>query len=56
MELSALESVPDFARLSKGMRSDLGAALRLYREWQAEPERRGNVVKTTIADTEAIAA
>jgi DNA (cytosine-5)-methyltransferase 1 len=56
LELSALESTAAFVALSKGMRSDLRAALRIYREWQVEPKRRRNVVKTTIADTEAIAA
>jgi DNA (cytosine-5)-methyltransferase 1 len=53
MELSALESIPDFARLSKGMRSDLRAALRIYREWQSEPKRQRKPKEAAIADVMA---
>lgn len=42
LELAALEAVKAFASLPAGTRSDLRAALRLYREWKAEPRGRRN--------------
>lgn len=56
IELSALESIADFARLSKGMRSDLRAALRLYREWQAEIAWERKARRSIPCDVDAIAA
>jgi DNA (cytosine-5)-methyltransferase 1 len=56
LELSALESVPDFARLSKGVRSDLRAALRLYREWQGETARRTQTNKRASTVINVMAA
>jgi DNA (cytosine-5)-methyltransferase 1 len=56
IELATLESIPDFAQLSKGMRSDLRAALRLYREWQAEPTRRRQTKERVSAAIDAMAA
>lgn len=56
MELAALESTVGFAELSKGMRSDLRAALRLYREWQVEPKKRRKVQEEASTDAGAMAA
>jgi len=56
VELSALESVPDFARLSKGMRSDLRAALRLCREWQTESSHRNMARNTPLGVIATLAA
>ncbi|MCT8989634.1 DNA cytosine methyltransferase [Chelativorans sp. SCAU2101] len=39
-ELAALEAADGFASLPPGTRSDLRAALRLYREWKDEPKGR----------------
>lgn len=49
-ELAALDIAEGFNSLPAGTRSDLRRALRLYREWRAEPKagRRG-VEKTTSA-------
>lgn len=40
-ELAALDALEGYAALPTGTRSDLRAALRLYREWQAQPKERG---------------
>jgi DNA (cytosine-5)-methyltransferase 1 len=56
IELSTLESIPGFARLSKGMRSDLRAALRFYREWQAEAKSLKQTKPKTTAIAKALAA
>lgn len=57
MELAALESTEGFRDLPTGTRSDLRAALRLYREWQAEPKaRRKAKEKSKVVDAVAAAA
>lgn len=50
-ELAALDAVEEFRNLTTGTRSDLRSALRLYREWQAEPRarRKGKVAANPSA-------
>ncbi|TPL45351.1 DNA cytosine methyltransferase [Mesorhizobium sp. B2-4-6] len=55
-ELAALDTAEAFAALPTGTRSDLRAALRLYREWQAEPKRGRKVEAVPPAGVKAVAA
>lgn len=54
-ELAALDAVDAFAALPTGTRFDLRTALRLYREWQAEPKGR-RVKAAAPVSVEAVAA
>lgn len=56
MELATLEATEGFKALSTGTRSDLRAALRLHREWQAEPRARRKAKEKIAADDATLAA
>ncbi|MER9243128.1 DNA cytosine methyltransferase [Mesorhizobium sp. M0633] len=51
-ELAALDAVDAFAALATGTRSDLRTALRLYREWQAEPPKAKRKPKVDASNLE----
>jgi site-specific DNA-cytosine methylase len=54
-EIAALEAAEGFGELSTVTKSDLRRALRLYRQWQAEPKARRKG-KSQTADAVAVAA
>lgn len=57
IELAALDAADSFAALPTGTRSDLRAALRLYREWQSQPKgRRKAAAALPPAHVEEVAA
>ncbi|PWK64626.1 site-specific DNA-cytosine methylase [Aminobacter sp. AP02] len=56
MELATLEATEGFSTLPTGTRSDLRAALRLLREWQAEPKARRKGKEKAAAEVAALAA
>ncbi len=55
-ELAALEAANGFGSLPTGTRSDLRTALRLYREWQAQPKVKRKGAKQPVANGDALAA
>jgi DNA (cytosine-5)-methyltransferase 1 len=55
-EQAALEAAEGFGSLPAGTRSDLRAALRLYAEWKAEPQKAKRKPKADASNFETMAA